>query len=377
MAKIAFVFFDAGSGHRSAAVSLCETISRQGYPWDVQMVNLQEVLDPIDFVRRLSGLRIQDLYNLILKRDWTRGARYLKKALTAAIRFYHDEEVRLLEDQWSRMQPDLVVSLVPYFNRALRESFVRVSPRGLFVTILTDIADYPPHFWIEDQEQFFICGSKKAVEQARAMGIAEAMIYCSSGMIINPRFYEPLIINREAERRRLGLHPLLPTGIVMFGGQGSASMLEIADRVEQSSLSMQLIHVCGRNEKLAATLRKRETRAPKFVEGFTTEIPYYMQLADFFIGKPGPGSISEALAMKLPVIVQLNPRTLPQERNNVQWIYEKQVGLALDSFRNIVPTITELLNPQNYFRLRSNAAALNNHAVLEIPSILHQILEKS
>ena len=30
------------------------------------------------------------------------------------------------------------------------------------------------------------------------------------------------------------------------------------------------------------------------VVGFTSEIPYYMVLSDFFIGKPGPGSISEA-----------------------------------------------------------------------------------
>ena len=43
---------------------------------------------------------------------------------------------------------------------------------------------------------------------------------------------------------------------------------------------------------------------PMFVEGFTKEVPYYMRLSDFFIGKPGPGSISEALAMKLPVLVE-------------------------------------------------------------------------
>ena len=45
---------------------------------------------------------------------------------------------------------------------------------------------------------------------------------------------------------------------------------------------------------------------PLFVEGFTAEMPYYMQLSDFFIGKPGPGSISEAIAMRLPVIVESN-----------------------------------------------------------------------
>ena len=71
------------------------------------------------------------------------------------------------------------------------------------------------------------------------------------------------------------------------------------------------------------------------MEGFTSEIPYYMHLSDFFIGKPGPGSISEALAMQLPVIVERNAWTLPQERYNTEWIREKQVGVVLKSFRDI------------------------------------------
>ena len=59
-----------------------------------------------------------------------------------------------------------------------------------------------------------------------------------------------------------------------------------------------------------------------YVEGFTKEVPRYMQLADYFIGKPGPGSISEAVAMRLPVIVERNAWTLPQERYNADWVRE-------------------------------------------------------
>ena len=43
----------------------------------------------------------------------------------------------------------MVVSLVPHFNRALRESFDKAFPGRPFVTVLTDLADYPKHFWIE------------------------------------------------------------------------------------------------------------------------------------------------------------------------------------------------------------------------------------
>ena len=117
-------------------------------------------------------------------------------------------------------------------------------------------------------------------------------------------------------------------------------------------------------------------RIPMFVEGFSTEVPYYMGLADFFIGKPGPGSISEALARKLPVLVERNAWTLPQERYNADWIVEKQVGLVLRSFRYIVQAVAELLQPENYRRFRANAAAVNNRAVYEIPDILEKVLTR-
>ena len=94
--------------------------------------------------------------------------------------------------------------------------------------MLTDIADYPPHFWIERQDQYVICGSQRAAEQARALGIPEHRILRTSGMILNPRFYAPLDVDRAAERMRLGLDPIVPTGLVLFGGEGSAEMVRIA-----------------------------------------------------------------------------------------------------------------------------------------------------
>jgi 1,2-diacylglycerol 3-beta-galactosyltransferase len=98
-----------------------------------------------------------------------------------------------------------------------------------------------------------------------------------------------------------------------------------------------------------------------------------MRLSDFFIGKPGPGSISEALAMRLPVIVQRNFLTLPQERYNAQWVVEKQVGFAVAKAHEFPNAVGELLRPENFEKFRKNAAALNNRAVFEIPEILRRI----
>lgn len=308
----------------------------------------------------------------MLKKGWTLGSPQLTAAMHVIIRIYHRGQVRLLKQFWRDSIPDLVVSLVPNFNRALYQS---LDDRAPMATILTDLADYPPHFWIErDQRQYFICGTDRAVEQAREMGHAADRIFQTSGMILRPKFYEPIDLDRAAERVKLGLKPALPTALVLFGGEGSSAMLDIARRVEHD---LQMIFICGRNEKLAAKLRSMKTRFPISVHGFTGEIPYFMHLSDFFIGKPGPGSISEALAMKLPVVVERNAWTLPQERFNADWVHEKKVGVVLKSFRDINAGLAELLDPGNFERFRSNAAAIENRAVFEIPDILERLLEQA
>ena len=374
MKKLDFIYFDAGGGHRSAALALQQVIQEQGRPWEIRLVNLQEQLDELDVFRRITGIRLQDYYNLMLKKGWTIGSAELLKGLHIVIRLFQPKLVRLLGDFWRAGRPDMVVSLIPNFNRALKLSLADALPGTPLVTILTDIADYPPHFWIERQEQYFICGSERAVAQAGELGHAERFILRASGMILNPRFYEPISVDRSAERQRLGLDPQLPTGLVLFGGEGSSVMFEIARKLQSPARPLQLILICGRNEKLAARLRAMHTSIPMFVEGFTREVPCYMHLSDFFIGKPGPGSISEAVAMKLPVIVERNAWNLPQERYNCDWVREQGLGTVLRNFRGIATAVEELLAPDTYARMRANAAALSNRAVFEIPGMLERIL---
>jgi hypothetical protein len=377
--QVDFVFFDAGGGHRAAANALRSVIEVQGKPFDVRLVNLQELLDSIDLFRKLTGLRLQDLYNLMLKKGWTLGSPQMTAGMHAMIRLFHRRQVRLLEELWSRNRPDMVVSLVPNFNRAQAESLHHVLPGIPFVTILTDLADYPPHFWIEPprpgQPQFVICGTDKAVEQALALGHDRSRVFRVSGMILNPSFYElpPMGLEEQAAARaRLGFRAKEPVGLVLFGGQGAAVMFDIARRLH----GRQLLLICGHNARLADKLRRYapEQGAPIFVEGFTREVPRYMQLADYLIGKPGPGSISEAVHMRLPVIVERSAWTLPQERYNVEWVEEQGVGIVLRNFRSeIAQAVARLLEPVAYARFRAAASRQENRAVCEIPEILERL----
>lgn len=370
MRKLTIVFHHAGGGHRSTAEALKGVLASQGNPWDVTLLNFQELLAPLDVLRRTTGLRIEDAYNLILRKGWTRFSPQLLIVLQSTIRLYHSQIVKLLRSHWEQDRPDLVLSVIPHFNREMAESLKANGQQIPFVTLLTDLADYPPRFWIERESQYLIVGTPRAKAQALAFGHAPDHIFETSGMVLKPKFYQKTNADRIAERKRLGLDPNCPTGIVLFGGHGSRAMSDIAKRLDRSRTDVQLIMICGHNKKLAAQLRSLKTKRPMFVEGFTSNVEAYMSLADFFIGKPGPGSISEALQFHLPVIVECNSKTLPQERYNAPWVTENGYGIVLNSFREIVSGVQRLLDQSNSSEISCNVCKYSNTALFEVPKIL-------
>jgi hypothetical protein len=366
------VYINAGGGHRAAALALDAVIREQGLPWNVRLVNLFEVLDPRDVFGKATGMKPEQYYNARLARGWTLGLAQELRVFQALIRLSHKSLKGQLTRQWLGSRPDLVVSLVPNFNRAMYQALTLARPRVPYVTLMTDMADSPPHFWIEPrQAQHLICGTPRAVAQARAAGYDAARIHETSGMIIRPDFYRPLRIDREIEMRKLQLDPARPTGVVMFGGHGSKAMRGIARMLGDT----QLVLICGHNSELADQLRAMPARAPRAVVGFSANIPYFMGLGDFFIGKPGPGSLSEALQLGLPVIVARNAWTMPQERYNATWVQERNVGVVMDSFKDIGRAVAEVIARREEFR--ASVARIRNRAIFEIPRILEQILGAS
>jgi hypothetical protein len=383
--KLTIVFHHAGGGHQSAADALKATLSTQQNPWDVTLLDIQELLDPLDLIRRATGLRIQDTYNLILRKGWTRFTPQLLVVLQGTIRLYHAPIVKLLRAHWAQHPADVVLSVIPHFDREIAGSLCPVftethgttmpSTKTPFVTLITDLADYPPRFWIERESEYIIAGTERARQQALTMGHPDDHIFLTSGMILKPRFYEKTTVDRVAERKRLGLEPDCPTGIVLFGGHGSQVMVDITRQLSESGSGVQLILICGHNQKLAAELKNLHTRKPIAVVGFAQNVEYYMALADFFIGKPGPGSISEALQLHLPVIVECNRKTLPQERYNAEWVTEKGYGIVVPSFKQIAPAVQRLLQSATFSEFRSKVSEYSNRALFEVPAILEQCAE--
>ena len=81
--------------------------------------------------------------------------------------------------------------------------------------------------------------------------------------------------------------------------------------------------------------------------------------------------------MWLPVIVERNMRTLPQERYNADWVREQGVGVVLKNFRGIAEAVKGMLEPAAYARYRAATERQTNRAVFEIPAMLEGIGKES
>jgi 1,2-diacylglycerol 3-beta-galactosyltransferase len=394
---IEIFYFDAGGGHRNAMHALCWLIAARHPDRRVVPVDLQRLLEPIDPVnrltRRLNGSlqrllvpvapnfqiatwQAQDIYNTALKRGTTRGLGAILPILQGFVRRYAQEIEQILVDRWRNPEtprPDLVLSVIPNFNRVMFCALRAFAADIPYATVITDMVDYPPHFWMEDQDQFVICGTPKAAKQARATGFyAEDRIFEVSGMILKESFYQ-FSGPESPTLAGLGLTEGKPTALIMFGGNGSFRATQtILGQFEKARLDLQAIVMCGNNRRLLDSL---EGRRGVHAVGFVDNVADYMRIADFFIGKPGPGSLSEAVHMGCPVIVERNASTLPQERANVEWVRDNGLGIVVRSFRKDIATAGErMLRDLDRYKANIAANIPDNRAVFEIVDILDRIL---
>jgi UDP-N-acetylglucosamine:LPS N-acetylglucosamine transferase len=374
--SLELVFFDAGGGHRAAADALQTVLAKSHPDWRVEIVDLQEALKSADPLFILTGTLSQDLYNAALKLGLTYGSRAFLRGLQAAIRLCAPRMEERLRERWSKESagkgaPDLVVSLVPNFNGIMYRALAAASPGTPFVTIMTDMADQPPRFWQEKQDQYLICGTAFAARQARETGwYRPERIFQTSGMIIRPSFYD-LPKKPRVTRASLGLAEGVPTALIMFGGYGSSAAADIVERFAAARLKVQSIVMCGHNDALREALHK----VPGcHAAGFTRDVADYMRIANFFIGKPGPGSLSEAWHMDLPTIVEGNARTMIQERPNVALAEALGAGIAVKSFRRIARIVGAMIDSGQLTQMRAQLRRMNNRAVFEIPAMLEKIM---
>ena len=374
---------DAGGGHRAAARALVAAAEERGAPFRFRVESFQQTLLPLDLLKRATGLSLEDAYNLILRRHANALMVPLLRVMHAAIRARRPAIVRTLA-AWLRQQPRpaAVVSVMPNFNGIMRDAIREAIPGTPLVVVLTDLADFPPRFWIEPGLDRVVVGTDEARAQALAIGIPPEAISRVSGMVMHPRFYRaggPSVRGRVRGELGLGEADFVVT--LLFGGKGSPEMAPLAKRLLAAEPAFRVIALCGENPALLKRLAPLEARAAgRLVSlGFTDRVADLLAASDLLVTKPGPGSLSEAFHQRVPVVVTRNVHTIPQERFNTDFVRGRGLGLVVSHWREIPAAVLRLYrDAPERAAIRGRLAALpENRAVYEVIDVVADVTRPS
>lgn len=349
--KILYLFSDTGGGHRSAAAALMravDEIKKNDAP-------MQEMVDV--FSECSSFLNIfAKLYTPVIKYSpkmwgmlyyWLNDMKKIESMEKFARPFMEKELCKLI----LKRKPDVIVSVHPLLNH-LSISAMRTS--GYIVPLITVITDPVSlhRSWICREADLIIV----ATEEARKLSIeygADPRKLKVIGLPIDPRFMKPAR-KKNVLLKEMGLYPNLFTALLMGGGEGAGKMFDIVKELDKTNVRLQLIVIAGRNESLRKKLESLASKLsfPIKIYGFTNEVPDIMSASDIIVTKAGPGSIAEALAKELPIIIT---SWLPgQEEGNVKFVLDKGLGKVSADTKEIVKAIKKLHEPLVLQRIKRN-----------------------
>lgn len=374
---------DAGGGHRAAARALVAAAEETGAPFRFRVESFQQVLLPLDVLKRATGLSLEAAYNLILRKHLSVLMVPLLRMMHGGIRVRRRALVRTLAG-WLRREPrpEAVVSVFPNFNGVLRDAIREAIPGVPLVVVLTDLADFPPRFWIEPGLDRVVVGTREARQQAVAIGIPQERVTQVSGMVLHPRFYRASGHGvRERVRAELGFAETDFAATLLFGGKGSPEMVPLAEALLAEAPDLRVVAVCGDNpelfERLAPLAGRAGGRLARF--GFTDRVAELLAASDLLVTKPGPGSLSEAFHQGVPVVVTRNMHTIPQERFNTELVARHGLGVVVSSWREIPAAVLRIArDPARREAMRAALGALpRNRAVYEVVELLTRVAEAS
>lgn len=370
--RIAILMSDTGGGHRAAAEAIVQALARE-FPQRYDAILFdgfkQAAIFPFKHVPSWYlpfTTYFESLWHLLFVSSNNRFSATAAQFLFAGIM------ARGIRKFFRAYKPDLVVSTHPIINAFARRSLRAVGSRAPFVTVVTDLFD--AHIlWFDPNVDLCTVPTDGAYEKGLRYGMpAEKMRVI--GEPVSLKFIDGVSGQLEA-RAKLRLAPNQSTILLVGGGEGMGKLYEIARAIDRATLPAQLVIITGRNESLRRKLQAAAWQIPVRIEGFVTNMPDWMYAADVIVTKAGPGTISEAMACGLPILLS---GFLPgQETGNVTFVEQSGIGILQKNPDAIARTLGEWLKPGNdtLARLAMRSHKLSRpRAALEIAKLIDQIL---
>lgn len=356
--KITVFMSRGGGGHIAVANALKAYLEPQ---YEVSVVNIfDDVLYSLDPIRSVTFNRYtgEDLYNFFLKHQltWIVNNIFCKYGAWQALSQRRDVE-RLLTRFLRHDMPDLIISDMPLVNASLLAVSKKMQIPFLVLTNDLDTSNYINGFAGSYGNDF--CYTLPYDDQEMFSKIKEAKIprdqIAITGFPLRPDFFMPK--DKQAIKDEFNLPHDKPVVMLLMGGAGSDASYHYAKQIAKMDTRLHLLVCLGRNEQLVKKISKLKTTDGVSIStvGYTPRISDFMAVADVLITKPGPGSISEAIYMNLPMLLDLTSRPIRWERMNISFVEKWQFGDVVRTYKDLPAQLSRYLNDKAYYaQIKSN-----------------------
>ena len=333
---IVFYFSDTGGGHRSAAEAIIEAIHLE-YQNKVttEMVDFFKDYAPRPFNR--AG----DMYPYMVKAPqlWSASfhatdGRARARVITTTMWPIARQAARALVQSHPA---DLIVTVHPFANSFALRALGKDRPP--FINVVTDMVSTHA-LWYDNRADLILVPTETARLRAIKYHMPAEKVQVV-GLPVADRYCQP-VGSKSTLRQKLEWTLEKPIVLLVGGGEGMGPLAKTAQAIDASGLDVGLVIVCGRNQKLKATLESCRWENPTLIYGFTRDMPDFMRAADFIVTKAGPGTIAEALNAQLPII--LYSKLPGQEDGNVTFVEEEGAGVWAPNPNDVVRTLTRWIS---------------------------------
>src|ERR1700729_1975468 len=346
---------DTGGGHRRAANAIAAALeeTKTGSPFETR---IEDVAAHCAFPLTQLGLG----YSMALRyAPPVYGALYHatngRRRYRALVRFCEPLYRERLRDLFIDYRPDVIVSVHPLLNHAALRARDDAKMQNVpVVTVITDLGKVHESWLVPDADAIVV-PAREVYARALSRGVSPARLRLL-GHPIHPKFDD--VTGTPAElRAALGLPTEGMVVMLMAGGEGGGKLLSTSLPPARARLPPHPLGVvCGRNEHLQQKLAEMSATLPTPMQvlGFTDKIPEYFRAVDLLVTKAGPGSLAEANAAQLPIIVY---DFVPgQERGNVDFVRHNGLGMiALQGASTVVSAVRTLIStPDRLAAIRHN-----------------------
>lgn len=355
--KKVLILTTMGGGGNLEAGKAIESYLKNDYTVESSFVfkDLLQELDPLKLItaEEYSG---EEFYNLFIQGKYFRVLTLIYELGAWYTQLQKEKIHVILKDYFTKTQPDLIISVIPIINNIVLEVAQELNIPFLLMPTDLDVSPYILNIEKPTYKKFYI-GLPFNDEEIMAP-LHKAHILNEHTAIVGSPLRKSFFMktHKNLLKKKYAISENKLVVMILMGSHGAHEIKDCVMELLKVDAAAHIIACVGKNEasekELAALFVPPHLSLS--IVGFTPHIADYMAMSDVLISKSGTLSVSEALYMNLPLLLDGTSSLLPWEKFNHSFIKYHGFGTIIENFTEIAPLISAMIKDKSWLELYKN-----------------------